>query len=556
MKTMEELEEDIRELLILNNRDINIHNYQDLINNAGELGYDTGALAILVNEVYNKTDWRSYDRIYEQISTSRSAEKGMFYEKDVKEIIESVKSDLSANKVIPYIISIISKAPYNFEPRELTPPDWNSFRNVWMNEHAWQHYLKQVEPVSWCDETARTLEQIGEICFRKKEDAIEYLENAHYLLPLITLITRNPARTKSFERIFEEERDIEKRYLTIIYRLNNSLPFRFYGKMYNTLSELLNDGCASNEAFHHLETFYKKGYIHIWLRETKVEAAAHLTDRNDKNGFLTFLYKINDQYPYYLNGEKYGSPALLVDAAKRMGVLWPQISSAIDERYLHTWFAGLNNHHWNEQLDKSISVIANTGLYNEEESKLASVQTLINLIDKDFPQPSVSVTPGSLSLLNTEGSNPITQVIQLRLANSGFVKMHVRIEPVLDGISLDKEVVKFYSLTDNSATQVILTVCPMQLLKDKRYDLQVVITSVYEQIRIPVEVSIIFPKKAYINEMLKYGGIGILFFIFIGFIAGGAYSDLFAFVLMLAGLISSYRFIIKKYKKNVNGKFI
>ncbi|SFF00464.1 hypothetical protein SAMN05518672_1148 [Chitinophaga sp. CF118] len=575
MKTLEELEEDIRELLILNNRDVNIHNYPDLISNARELGFDTGALAVLVSEVYGKTDWRAYDRIYEQLNASETVARGAFFDKDAKQIIESVKNDLPAQKVIPYIISIISKEPYNFEPRDLTPPDWSSFRNFWMHDEAWQRYQQQVEPVYWCDVKATTLEQIGEISFRKKEEAMEYLENKLYLPPLVTLLTRNVSRTKSFERIFEEEKDLEKRYLTIIYRLNNNLPFRFHGKTYNTVAELLNDGCDSHELFLQMEALYGKGHMHIWLKEVNAEQEKFLTEQNDKNGFLTFLYKVNNQYPYYLNGKRYNSPVQLTEAAKNTGVVWPEIFSAINAGHLQTWFAGLNNQHWNDQLVHGISTITSSGFYSEEEHKLATVQTLINLVDPASPIPSVKAVPESLSFLNTEASKPVEQVIQLRLAGSGFVKVKVQLDEEFEGVSIDKEFIKFYSLVDNNTGEIKLRIQPMMLVKDRIYNVNIVVTSIYEQVHIPVTISVTFPKRAYILEMMKFSAIGALFFMLIISIAPVLYnypddvnyfsqdtsiSDLppgflgflFTFLLLISGLWYSYRFIKQKYKTNVN----
>jgi hypothetical protein len=576
MKTIAELEKDIRELLVLNNRDINIGNYPDLVKSAAELGLDMSALAVKVNDVYRKTNWQPYNRIDDQLSASPSIAKGVCYEKDVKEIVDSVKSDLSEPQIISYIISIISNEPYNFQPRELTPPDWSSFRNFWMNEPAWNRYLQQVEPVFWCDEKATTMEQLGEICFRRKDDTMEYIENKFYLPPIITLLTRNVARTKSFERIFEEERDMEKRYLTIIYRLNNGLPFRFRGSMYNTVSALLDDACNSGEAFQQLETIYRKGNIHIWLKEVNADAAVHLTESTDRNGLLTFLYRINDQYPYYLNGEKYSSPASLIDAAKRTGVIWPEIFSDMNNKHIHTWFAGLNNHHWNDHLDSSIDVMMNTGIHSEEEGKLAAVQTLINLVDNTLPLPAVEVKPVSLSFLNTEASKPVEEIIQLKLSNHGFVKMKVRLEPALEGVSVDKDYLKFYSLVDNHSNEIRLRIQPMQLVKERKYDLRIVVTSIYEEISIPVEISVVFPKKAYILELLKFGCIGALFFPLVRSIVPGvneypysypallpfnfpfseiaefSFLCLFAFLVLMGGLIFSYSFIKQKYKTNVN----
>lgn len=574
MKTQEELEEDIRELLVLNNMDINIHNYPELIDSGATLGLDTGGLAGLVRQVYGSTDWRAYDRIYELLRNSEALAKGVFYEKDAKLIIGSVKEDLPAAKVTAFIISLISREPYYLKPRELTPPDWTSFRNCWMTDEAWQRHQLRTEPVEWCDETARSLEELGWILFRKKEASMEYLDSKLYLLPLVTLLTRSPARTQAFEKVFDNVKDKEIRYLIIIYKLNKGLPYGFKGKEYSSLRELMDAACKSHTAFVKLLSDFSKGYLHIWLKETEAPEAAFLGANLGKNSFLELLYKVNPHYPFYINKIKYASPAALVDVAKEEGSLWGDIYAAHDNRELSIWFTALEKEGWNLQLDKDLKAIEVSEFYNGDERRLAFVQCLINLIDDSEALPRICVTPDRLSFTDIESGKVIEANLRVELETGSFVKLRVYPERPVEGLMLDTEYVKLFSLTENTAANIKLLIDTSRLQKDTLYQTSFIVKSMYESISVPIEVSVTFPKRAYIKEMIKWALIVGIYYWLVGIIVpsidisevdtwspeqfreggsgsgfrGAFYLNYLALILLLAGLFFALRFIIQKYK--------
>lgn len=579
MTTQEELEAYIKRLLITNNRDINIHEYPELISAGEGLGYDVSGLANITRRVYEKTDWRPYDLIDVDVINNTSFAQGRFFNEDARPIVEKVKNDLSSSEAIAYIISIIRREPYNFKPRLHPAPDTGSFRDPWMSDDAWHYYRQQNEPVDWCGEKAITLEQLGEITFNKKEDAMELLQHRSYLVSAVMMLTRSAPRTQSFDKIFDEVKDAEMRYLTVAHRLNNDLPFRFRGRMYKTLAELMTDACETHEAISQLELIYSKGYINIWQREAKTAAAAWLTDKLGKNGFLELLYKVNPQYPFYVNGQKYTSPVHLVDTVKKSGAVWKDVFQAIDSKELHVWFAAQGKQEWNDHIDKTNASILNSGFYSEDERKLASVQAFIDLVDESAVPPAIQAEPVAISLLNTEASKPLTIPVRLRLSTDGFVKASLSLEPELAGVSLDRTTVKFYSLVENRQCDVILHIDPMKLQKDKLYNSRIVISSVYERVHVPIELSVVFPKKAYILELLKGAGIGAGFFLLLGllgyafdnrdyydvvleeylslevpfgYLPATSWGYLLLLILLTGGLYFSFRYIRRTYKTDIN----
>ena len=53
-------------------------------------------------------------------------------------------------------------------------------------------YQKEKIAVEWLGENAHSLEEMGEISFRKPEDARYFLRNTNYLVPNITLLKSSP----------------------------------------------------------------------------------------------------------------------------------------------------------------------------------------------------------------------------------------------------------------------------------------------------------------------------------------------------------------------------
>ena len=579
MRTPGELEEYIRKLLIRNKLDININQHPELISAGKDLGYDTGELAAVVGRVYESTDWRPYKLIEDHVINSPSFMQGRFFNEHARPIVEKVKEDLSASEAVAYIIHIISNQPNPFTPRLHPAPDTGSFRDPWMTDEAWDIYKKQ-HPVEWCGTEVITLEQLGEVCFDKREETLQLIQNKLYLPPTVMMLTRSAARTQPFEKIFDDIKDVETRYLTIIYRLYNELPFRFRGAMYKTLADLMTEACQSHEALSQLETIYARGYIHIWQQEAQTALAGYLPSSLGKNGFLELLYTVNPQYPFYLNGQRYDSPAHLVTTARTSGAVWKDIFQAIDSKELHVWFAKQGQSQWSGKLDENINTIFNSDFYSDDERKLAAVQALINLVDETAALPAIETMPKAMSLINSEASHIIESTIRLQLSTDGFIKANLRLEPAIPGISLDRTTVKFYGLVDNRQADVKLTIDPMQLQKDTHYTFQLIVSSVYGDVRVPLEVSVVFPKKAYIMELVRWACMGGGVFLVLGMFAGladrdiyalmdgGAYLPwnvswnylphsglwyLFLLLLMAAGSFLLRRYILRKYKTNENG---
>lgn len=570
MKSLADLEECIRESLINNYWDINIYDYPDLIQEAKRLGLDERQLNQKVIEIDSSIDKRPYALIDKAMEEPIST--GMVQDKDVRKAMEVLEGKLAEPVVVRYLINKIKR--HRFEPRNRVPLDWSSFRNPWMTIEAWKKFQENHLEVEWLGEKARTLEEMGEISFRKKEDAQYYFRNSNTLPSLVTLITKNASKADGFSKIIDAEPDVEARYLNIVYCLNPSLPFRFRGEMFRSIGDLINAAFRSPEAFWALASMYSNRYIHIWLKEINADAKIHLTTERDTNGFLTFIYRLNSQYPFYLEQKRFDTPASLASEARINAGIWPEMATAIENGNLRTWFNGIGQQAWNTRLESDMSPIVKSELYSYDDKRLASVQTLIGIVDPTVNKPAVEGMPPAISSLTIEASKPMNLPVKVRMVNDGFLKMGISLDQHIEGVAIDRNAIGFYSQAGKTEELLHISIDPMKLTKGKTYRFNMLLVSVYNTTRIPVEIRAVFPKKAFLMHLVKYGVFGALFFGLISFLVQNLaisipistdtnYLDfdrdgwnlppeyfvyIFPLVLLVGGLIFSV-FLIRKIEK-------
>jgi hypothetical protein len=507
MASVENLHLQIKDLLILNNGDVRITDHPHLVKDAAALQIDMRQLSHLINTIYNTINWKVYELIDQQLLDVVN-NHGIVTEKEANAIITHVQEELLSDNALSYIVGKLQKL--GLKPRDSVQVDWTSFKNSWMTDDAWKKANETV--VIWLGEKASTLEKLGEISFRKIEETKYAIKNTHALPPLITLLTKNSASHEEYAKIIQEETDLEKRYLRILYRLNPLLPFRFNGKEYQNIKALLDEACLSQQDFWNIVSVYKNGYLHIWVEETSPNHKDKLTENKDANGFLTFLYKIDPGYPFFVQSVKYDSPALLAADARLTAARWFDISGALDNGGIHTWLNSLGKHEWLQQLAERKLLAERSGLYNDVERWKAAVQSLIDTAHEEPETPHIECNTQAIVFAELEAGKPVMQRINLQLLNEGFVKAGVHIENAAPGISVDKTNILLHSHEGITNTEITLTINPVHLVKDEVYKMKIVIQSIYQQIQIPLMVKAVFPKKAFVTQLVKYAVMVAAFF--------------------------------------------
>src|SRR4051812_15582185 len=516
MQPLESLDDQIKDAILVNGGDIDIADYPYIIKEAEEQGISRPELARRIRKVYESIDWRPYNKIDKLLEPVIL--KGSITEKEVDAIVKESELDLQRPKVENYILANIRKR--GFLPREKNAFEYDSFKNRWMTEEAWVRYEREKTAVVWLDEPAHSLEEMGEISLRKPEDARYFLRNTNYLVPNITLLTKSPSKADEFSRIIENEPNLDKRYLKVLYRLNKELPFRLNNEDFATVKDLFDKTAIDYAHFVAASEQYSKGHIHIWLEETDPIHADKLTSDYDYNSFLKFLYSINNYHPFYLDGLRFDTPEQLVQQAQTDAPLWSKIADATTNGQLQVW---LNSIGWEDGVnayDRYLQTINEYAIYTDEEKQLAAVQALIKIIDKNASDPIIVSDQQKVALLSIEGSKTVQHTIHLRLVNTGFTKADIFLDNKIDGISLNSRQFSFWSQGGETDRTLTITIPALQLVKNKTYATNIHIDTAFQNLVIPVQVKVVFPLKAYLLQVLKYALLGALFFVLVRYVTG------------------------------------
>lgn len=442
-----------------------------------------------------------------------SLHRSDFSEREAGIIIQKgVRNGLEAGEVKDHILAELSKR--GFKPRVSDPDPEHPFRNKWMTDEAWDQYQRREMPVvEWMGVKVSSLEEIGTITFSRKDDAFFYLKNTNFLPPLVAKLTNSATKAVAFEKIFEEEREIERRYLSIVYHLNPSLPFRFDGGLYTNIKDLLTAACQSEVTFKKLGDYFLRGHVHIWLKETDAQMAQLLPSQTgEPNGFVRFVYAISKDFPFFVNGEKFFTPAGLTAKAKQERAFWIPLSMSIENGNLFSWLSALGKERWIRQYNERFQQIIDSGIYGGDPLRLAAVQALILVVDSTILPPDVQADQPSISLLAVEGGSIIQKKIRLRLKNDGFVKGTVKLDSHFDGIVLKGKEIAFESLTGALEQEIELTIEATKLSKEKLYKFNILVSTIFTTLTIPVEVKVVFPLRSFIVKVAVYGVAGAAFF--------------------------------------------
>lgn len=508
MKSFESLDEELKELLLLNGGDINILAFPYLIKDAKELGISEVELTRRVRKVYDTIDLTPFHRIDELLQPILLKES--LFEAEAEWIIKDLQDTLQRTKTINYILSVIRKK--DFKTRERKSPEADSFKNLWMTDEAWVKYEKETLTVEWLGEKASSLYELGEFSLQKKEDAKYYFRNTASLGSLVLILTKSASQADEYSKIIESEPDTEKRFLKIIYRLNPILPFKINNQSFADIGELLHKTATDYALFVAAIHNYEKGYIHIWLKETDLLNAPKLTTGYDLNSFLTFIFKVNAHHGIYLNEEKFENPEVLITKIKQDISYWHITNDNMLNGILPTWFNGIGKQEWVEKYNIKFEGFKDSNFYTKDENTYESVQTLLQIVDNSVVEPELAVSPTSIKLLALEGSKPVTEKVQISLQNFGFAKAYIMLDHDVDGIHLNKDHATFFSLSNNITAELLLEIAPLKLVKNKVLFININVLVGYRTISIPVEIKVVFPQKAFVLQLFKYAMLGAIFF--------------------------------------------
>jgi hypothetical protein len=252
---------------------------------------------------------------------------------------------------------------------------------------------------------------------------------------------------------------------------------------------------------------YSKGHIHIWLNETDTIHAAKLTDSYDYNSFLKFVYSINPYHPFYLGAVRFNTPQQLVQQAQADAPVWFTIAEAISSGQIHGYATQLE------------AINAND-FYNSTEKSLASVQSMIEIVDNTIPTPQIASDQQKVALLSIEGSKTVVHTIHLRLVTTGFTVANIFLDNTFEGIAIQPAAFTFWKQNGETDCTLKLTIAALQPIKNKTNTTNIQVETEYQNLTIPVQIKVVFPLKAYLIQVFKYALGGAFLFATIRYATG------------------------------------
>lgn len=502
MEPMGTLEGDIRQLLIETNGALKIEDYPDIIRRATELGVSPGSLNLMVRRIHGTINFNVLDEIKNMISLMLE-EAGRFTNTDAQQIISEVRGRFPDDKVKSFIIDDIKSR--GLKPRRKgKQPEWTSFNNPWMTDEEWED--TRMMRVEWLGEVATTAQELGDISFRNMDEAKEGMRSVIELPPLVQLVTKGKGRIGAeVESIIKEEADIDRRYLNIIYTLNPQVPFRFRGKAYTAPVELFRDSFESYAAFEALRKVYVNQHLHIWLKKAKMKEVKHLSSDHTLTGLLDFLYKIDPGFPFSLDGYIFQNPADIAGKVKTDPALRPALYNAIVAGHIGLWLGARKMKKELDQFHMQADQLRQSQLYDDDALKKGFVQAFINVVLPLEKLPFLASEPAAISIPELEISGKVQRSLNIVLRSDGFVRAGVRLTNIVEGLTLDKDILDFDSLEGRIQHEIIWDIDPMKLQKGTLYDLAIEVTTPFDVLLVPVSVRPVFPQKAFLVQMVKYG---------------------------------------------------
>ncbi len=360
--------------------------------------------------------------------------------------------------------------------------------------------------------------ELGEVLLKNREWALQnYLHNTAYLIGDISKLYNSDEARKA-EALLLSESDGERRYLRTVYNLAPELPFQLEGQTFDWVVDLF--AATSNDyfLFEAAAASFRKGYLQVWLSETDKEGF-EIADRggNTMLDFLTFVYTVNRDHPFFLKGEAFATPQSLIRKAKSSAPYRSKLSESMERGEIFKWLTALGMHTPLERYNKQVDPFLDNPFYTDAERNKGAVQILIETLDATVSRPLIKTSISELSLLEIEGTELLSYRIECAVPAGGFVKAKISlanaVANAISGVTCGPAVLIFDSDLGMEHQAIIdVRIDPMQLAKGKLYETEISIGTGYEQILIPISLTANLPKKAYWLTVAKYAVIfGVLF---------------------------------------------
>ncbi|MFD2288219.1 hypothetical protein GJU39_15950 [Pedobacter petrophilus] len=380
-----------------------------------------------------------------------------------------------------------------------------------------------VRPIHIFGVEVRSLEKLGEVLYENQVKALKYLEDAVFLKENVTYLShQNVDQAMELMELHSSERNSKKRFLKICYQLNAELPFKVGEESFSNIKGLLDWGWMGIDFFSEIYNKFAIGHLQIWIHRRFNVLITILPSGESFRDFLYFIYTIEPNYPFYVESELFLQPGDLVTRAKRDATFWLPLFAALDHGSLSIWLERRGMGEVISKFEKYAAGLLATEKKSEELSRNL-VQKLLEALAPDMEVPDLSAAVEKLSFLNIQ-DKPLFNPIVVRLNNKGFVRATVGFERDIPGVWISPKNLTLSDLEGKESVTFHLNVDPSRLIKDHLYTLSLKIQTDYQSVRIPLALKTVFPMRAFMLCLLRYGGLGTFFLCIIRLLITAAYS--------------------------------
>lgn len=488
-----------------------------------------------------------------------------------------VKNNLSADEtaiIIKKHLDAVSMIPYegptgNTLVEKLLSTDWMTLeKKQQVDAFKREREASRIQIVA--GKYASTLEEIGAILYEHPLEAKEIIREDL----LKQVIAQKDVVLAREVGTISKEKNIDIAFLSIIYKLNRSLPYKLMpGREAKSVKELCSLSFENDHTLKLSKEQMKKGLTEVWLRETDKDSYNTFvkirdTSENFDLAFIRFLYTFNPELGYRLGGrDLVKTPVELSAAINKSRENWESGRAELFNSSITTWLSTTGQTKFTDQWEK-----VKRQFKSREDTGL---EYFARLLDPSLQSSKIAADKSSISYPHIQSGQVVATDIIFTNQTRGCSEFNLSFTKELPGVELSTRKVVINNVTGASNATVNLSINSNALLKGVNYETTIIATTFEQQkIEIPVSFRIVFPRNSFIGDILKYAVLGVLFFLLIRGILYASYPEWMnskfgafvpwdtattyygrfgifsgAFFAFLAGLVLGLIFLIKYLRK-------
>lgn len=365
---------------------------------------------------------------------------------------------------------------------------------------------------------ARTMEEIGRILYDDPGEAKEIIKD-DLLKQVVAQKDMVLAREIS---ALSRKPDLDAAYLAIVYKLNPALPYRFGQQQLDSVENLCSAIAATEETLKLGKDHLHRGFIESWLRETNRPAYDEFLRIRDSApnvelALFEFLYCFNANLPYRLESRQVVQTipelcrAILVNEQS-----WQAGRKALFGGVLSVWMRTAKHSRIPDQWDKVKA--------NFEDRQDLGLEYFLHLLQPELEHAVLQVDPQAVVFPPLPSNKPAAFKLVFSNMTRGQLEARLAFTQEIPGLQLSNQEIVLNPQTGKTTATVEIRVDPATMRKGVLYETVLVATGFeQQQVHIPVKFRVVFPKKAFTIELIKYAAITAIFFAAIRGMIGGQY---------------------------------